>query len=67
MTSLRVVVDRDRCAGYGNCEDVAPDIFELDEHDVAVVTADEWPTDRADDLARAVRRCPPDAISVKER
>ncbi len=66
MTSLRVVVDRDRCAGYGNCLDVAPDIFDLDDHDVAVVSADEWPADRADDLGQAVRRCPPDAITVTE-
>ena len=66
MTRLRVTVDREQCAGYGNCVEVAPDIFELDEHDVAVVTADRWPTDRAEVLARAVRRCPPDAISVTE-
>lgn len=66
MTKLRVEVDRHRCAGYGNCLEVAPDIFDLDEHGVAVVSADEWPPDRADDLSRAVRRCPPDAISVTE-
>lgn len=66
MPRLRVEVERDRCAGYANCTEVAPDIFDLDEHDVAVVSADEWPADRADDLAHAVRRCPPDAIIVTE-
>lgn len=66
MTRLRVEIVRERCAGYGNCTEVAPDIFDLDEHDVAVVTADEFPIERREDLAQAVRRCPPDAIVVSE-
>lgn len=66
MTRLRVEVQRDRCAGYANCVELAPDIFELDEHDIAVVRAEDYPVDERERLARAVRRCPPDAIVVTE-
>ena len=66
MGELRVAVIRERCAGYGNCTEVAPDIFELDDDDVAIVTVESQPASRRDDLERAVRRCPPDAIVVTE-
>ncbi|MDH3680910.1 MAG: ferredoxin [Acidimicrobiia bacterium] len=66
MTRLRVEVLRDRCAGYANCVDTAPDVFDLDEHDIAVVGAEDYPQDQRGVLERAVRRCPPKAIVVTD-
>lgn len=66
MTRLQVEVIRDRCAGYANCVELAPHIFDLDEQDVAVVSADSYPAAEREVLDRAVRRCPPDAIVVSE-
>ena len=66
MTKIRVSVDRDLCAGYANCLDAAPEVFALDEQDIALVTAD------ADALAgqraaieRAVKLCPVGAITIE--
>lgn len=66
MSGFRVEVIRDRCAGYANCLDAAPEIFDLDEHDIAVVVAEDVPADQGEALDMAVRRCPAKAIVVTE-
>ena len=56
---LEVLVERDRCCGYGNCVVVAPDVFTLDDEDGIVQTLDPHP--RADLQARGAgggRRLP---------
>ena len=37
---MRVIVDRDRCEGNAVCAGIAPDIFDLDDDDYAVVKTD---------------------------
>ena len=37
---MRVHVDRDRCEGNAVCVGIAPDLFDLDDDDYAVVKAD---------------------------
>ena len=37
---MRVKVDHDRCEGNAVCLGIAPDIFDLDDEDYAVVKAD---------------------------
>lgn len=66
MTGLRVEVIRAKCAGYANCLDVAPEIFDLDEHDIAVVSAGQYPIEQKDLLVDAAIRCPAKAIVVTE-
>jgi ferredoxin len=51
-------IDESACAAHGDCVDVAPAVFELD--DVAVV-AGEGP---AELILEAARACPSSAISV---
>ncbi len=63
---LRVVVERDRCRGYANCLDVAPDVFDLDDHDIAVTGADRYPAARRHQLERAVDRCPARALRLED-
>ena len=36
---MRVEVDRDRCEGNAVCVGIAPDLFDLDDEDYAVVKA----------------------------
>lgn len=43
---MRVEVDRDRCEGNAVCVGIAPDLFELDDEDYAVVKADPYPPGR---------------------
>ena len=52
---MRVKVDHDRCEGNAVCLGIAPDIFDLDDEDYAVVKTDPVP---ADQEARPSRRSP---------
>lgn len=61
---LRVEIDRDLCVGFGDCLDVAPEAFELDEENVAVFTRPEE-VDR-ERLLEACRSCPVDAITARD-
>jgi ferredoxin len=51
-------IDEGACAAHGDCVDVAPGVFELD--DVAVVIGDGPP----DLILEAARACPSSAIIV---
>jgi len=57
--NCRAIVDENSCSGHGDCVDVAPGIFRL-EDDIAVVTAD-GPIEL---LIAAAEACPAAAISV---
>jgi ferredoxin len=62
VNRLEVTVDRALCIGSGDCVDTAPDVFQLDEEDKAVVVdPDGAPTD---DVIEAARNCPVSAIFV---
>ena len=62
VNRLEITVDRALCIGSGDCVDTAPDVFQLDEEDKAVVVdPDGAPTD---DVIEAARNCPVSAIFV---
>lgn len=61
---LRLEIDTDLCVGFGDCVDVAPDAFRLDEDGVAFLTEPES-VDRAT-LLEACRSCPVDAIVARD-
>lgn len=61
---LRIEIDTDLCVGFGDCVDVAPDAFELDEDGIAFLTAPDS-VDRAT-LLDACRSCPVDAIIARD-
>ena len=61
---LRILIDRELCVGFGDCVDVAPEAFRLDEADIAVFVAPET-VDRVRLLA-ACDACPVDAITVRD-
>ena len=56
---MRVEVDRDRCEGNAVCVGIAPDLFELDDDDYVVVTADPIPADAEERGRAGDRRVPP--------
>lgn len=68
-----VTVDRDECIGCGNCEGIAPDIFELDDEGLAFVKLDEnqgtypMPEGKMDQLTEAFEECLTEAIQIAER
>jgi ferredoxin len=60
--AVRVIVDRDRCEGNAVCMGIAPDIFELDDEDYAVVKTDPIPPDREQLAEQAIAECPRAAL-----
>ena len=59
---IAVTVDRSLCIGSGDCVDTAPDVFQLDEEDKAVVVDPDGAS--ADDIVQAAGNCPVSAIFV---
>ena len=57
--NCRARVDENSCSGHGDCVDVAPSVFRLDD-DIAEVMADG----PAESLIEAAEACPAAAISV---
>ena len=61
-TTLTPIVDDTACAGHGDCLDIAPDVFALDDDLATVIGVGP------DDLVlRAARACPSVAIVVVDQ
>ena len=61
---MKIVVDRDECIGCGNCSDIAPDVFELDDEGLSHVTNPEGAND--DTIREAAESCPVDCILLQD-
>ena len=63
---MKVVVDHDLCEGNAKCEEVAPEMFEVNEdEEKAYVLVEDPGEDRRELAERAVRMCPKAAIRVE--
>ena len=60
-----VEVDRERCVGSGNCEMLAPDVFEVGDDGMVALLR---PLEEADidDVRDAVAACPTRALAVAD-
>ena len=64
---LKVIVDRGKCVGSGDCVFTAPEIFDQDEADGIVLLLTDAPEEALWEAARrAARQCPANAIRVEE-
>ncbi|CAN5820575.1 ferredoxin [soil metagenome] len=63
---MRVEVDRDRCEGNAVCVGIAPDLFDLDDDDYAVMKVDVIPADQEQLAEQAVAECPRAALIRKD-
>jgi ferredoxin len=59
---IHIEVDRGLCIGSGDCVDTAPDVFQLDSEDKAVVVDPDGAP--VDDVIEAASNCPVSAIFV---
>ena len=59
---IAITVDRALCIGSGDCVDTAPDVFQLDDEDKAVVVDPDGAS--VDDVLTAAGNCPVSAIFV---
>ncbi len=57
---VKIQIDNDLCAGFGECVDVAPDVFQLNADNLAIILD----PDAADleTLSAAAESCPVSAI-----
>ena len=62
---MKVHVDLSRCEAHGICEQVAPEVFELDDDDQLHYDAEPDETLRAK-VQQAVAGCPAQAIRLVE-
>jgi ferredoxin len=59
---IEITVDRSLCIGSGDCVDSAPNVFQLDEEDKAVVVDPDGAS--VDEVIQAAGNCPVSAIFV---
>lgn len=64
MSEVQIRVDRALCIGSGDCVDTAPDVFQLDDEDKAVVIDPHGAP--LDDVLEAAGNCPVTAIFVAD-
>ncbi|RFU21852.1 ferredoxin [Geodermatophilus marinus] len=61
---MRVSADRERCVGSGQCELLAPDVFEVDDDGAVRVLVPEPGEEERDAVRDAVAQCPTGALAV---
>ncbi len=64
MSEVQIRVDRALCIGSGDCVETAPDVFELDDEDKAVVIDPNGAP--LDVVLEAAGNCPVTAIFVAD-
>jgi len=65
LGALTIRIDRHLCVGFGDCIDVAPEAFDLDDDGIAVFRDTASSVDH-DCLVEACRVCPVDAITAHD-
>jgi ferredoxin len=61
---LVIEIDRELCYGFGDCVATAPDVFELDADEKAIVVDPNGAP--RDELVEAAANCPVMAITIRE-
>lgn len=65
ISGLTIRIDRNLCIGSGNCVNLAPEIFEIDEENIVDFRGDTPDIDQ-DRLVEACNLCPVDALIVED-
>ena len=63
---MKVRVDGELCTGDGICVDLAPEVFELNEDNIAIVLVEKVEDDQVDAVKDAVESCPETCIFIDE-
>lgn len=62
---MRVIVDRELCAGCGECEDICPAVFVISDG-IAKVRLDPIPPAYQQACRESLKACPVEAIKTEE-
>ena len=63
---LKITVDKDLCIGAGSCELLAPDVFGIDDNNIAFIKDGFESTDE-ETIKQAAMSCPVLAILIEKR
>lgn len=63
---MKAKVDRDACIGCELCTTICPEVFEMDDEQIATVIADPVPSNVEDEAKEAEDSCPTSAITIEE-
>lgn len=63
---MKAYVDRDACIGCELCTTICPEVFEMDDEQIATVIADPVPEDVESEAEEARDSCPTSAISIED-
>ena len=63
---MKAKVDRNTCIGCALCTSICPEVFEMDDENIAIVIADPVPADVEEEAKDAEDQCPVDAITIEE-
>lgn len=63
---MKAEIDRDACIGCELCVTICPEVFDMDDEQIAIVIADPIPADVEDTAQEAADSCPTDAIIIEE-
>ena len=62
--SLKVVIDRPACCGYGLCAEICPTVFKLDEHGMVYVDDPLVPEGLEAEAQEGADSCPQSALKL---
>lgn len=63
---MKAAVDRETCIGCGLCADTCPEVFEMNDENVAEVKVSPVPPEAEDTCREAAESCPVESISLTE-
>ncbi len=63
---MKVRIDTNLCSGCALCQDIAPEVFGLDEDNMATVLFEEVPEEHEDAVREAAEQCPSEAVEIIE-
>ena len=63
---MKVTIQKELCRGHAQCEDVAPDVFGLDEAGIVVLLNDSPDESQRRRVLEAERLCPERVIKVTD-
>lgn len=58
-------VDRTSCIGCGACASICPNVFEIDDEGIAIVTKNPVPGEEEENAQEAADGCPVEAITLE--
>lgn len=63
---MKADIDRSGCIGCGMCENICPEVFQLDDEQISTVIVEPIPEDLIDQAKTARDSCPVSVISLTE-